>query len=93
MNHEAVYALYPNVVKIVHDVAYDINDNVVDLDLDAVNSWVNPNAYKEQRMGKYPPLGEQLDMLYHAIDTNETLKTQFNDFYTAIKTVKDNYPK
>ena len=50
-------------------------------------------AYKSDRADAYPAIGDQLDMLYHAIDTNETLKTQFSDFYTAIKTVKDNNPK
>lgn len=50
-------------------------------------------AYKSDRADAYPAIGDQLDMLYHAIDANETLKTQFSDFYTAIKTVKDNNPK
>jgi len=50
-------------------------------------------AYKSDRADNYPQIGDQLDMIYHAIDSNETLKTQFADFYTAIKTVKDTYPK
>ena len=41
----------------------------------------------------YPVISDQLDMLWHAIDANETLKTQFADFYNAIKAVKDAYPK
>jgi len=41
----------------------------------------------------YPSYTEQLDMLWHAIDADETLKVQFADFYNAIKTVKDNNPK
>lgn len=41
----------------------------------------------------YPSIEDQLDMLWHAIDTNETLKTQFADFYNTIKTVKDQFPK
>lgn len=49
--------------------------------------------YENDRMMEYPPVGEQLDMLWHAIDANETLKTQFADFYNSIKAVKDAYPK
>ena len=53
----------------------------------------NANKYKLERSKSYPSIANQLDMLWHAIDGDETLKTQFNDFYTAIKTVKDNNPK
>lgn len=49
--------------------------------------------YKNDRMMAYPSVGDQLDMLWHAIDANETLKTQFADFYNAIKAVKDAHPK
>ena len=44
-----------------------------------------------QRLRQYPSLGDQLDMLWHAIDTNSLNKT--SDFYTAIKAVKDAHPK
>ena len=49
--------------------------------------------YQEDRVEAYPKIGDQLDMLYHAIDANETLKTQFADFYNAVKAVKDANPK
>lgn len=49
--------------------------------------------YKNDRMMAYPSVGDQLDMLWHAIDANETLKTQFADFYNAIRAVKDAHPK
>jgi len=48
-------------------------------------------ANEYQRLRKYPSLGDQLDMLWHAIDTNSLNKT--SDFYTAIKAVKDAHPK
>ena len=44
------------------------------------------------RMLAYPPIGEQLDMLWHAIDADETLKTQFSAFYNAVKAVKEEHP-
>ena len=42
---------------------------------------------------KYPSVGDQLDLLFHAIEADTDLKTKFADFYNAIKTVKDAYPK
>jgi len=49
------------------------------------------NEYQLPRKRSYPSLGDQLDMLWHAIDTNSLNKT--SDFYTAIKAVKDAHPK
>ena len=90
MNHNAIYALYPTVVTIDDTAgAFDAQGNKVTIDLAAVNSWVDPEAYKYQR--QYPSLGDQLDMLWHAIDNGTLNKT--SDFYTAIKAVKDAHPK
>ena len=49
------------------------------------------NAQEYQRLRKYPKIGDQLDMLWHAIDNGTLNKT--SDFYTAIKAVKDAHPK
>ena len=49
------------------------------------------NEYQRNRAIEYPELKEQLDKLYHDIN-NGTLDNT-GDFYTAIKTVKDKYPK
>jgi hypothetical protein len=90
MNHNAIYALYPTVVTIDDtEGAFDANGNKVTIDLSAVNAWVDPDTYKYQR--QYPSLGDQLDMLWHAIDNGTLNKT--SDFYTAIKAVKDAHPK
>ena len=50
-------------------------------------------AYARTRATAYPSIGDQLDMLWHAIDDNATLKTRYADFHTAIKAVKDANPK
>ena len=50
-------------------------------------------AYSRNRKAAYPSIGDQLDMLWHAIDDNATLKTRYADFHTAIKAVKDANPK
>jgi hypothetical protein len=50
-------------------------------------------AYARTRADAYPSIGDQLDMLWHAVDADATLKTKYADFHTAIKTVKDATPK
>lgn len=54
------------------------------------------DAQKEvdkNRAFAYPSFTEQLDMLWHDIHANETLKAQLPTFYNAIKAVKDAHPK
>ena len=50
-------------------------------------------SYASARADAFPSIGDQLDMLWHAIDDNATLKTRYADFHTAIKAVKDANPK
>ena len=50
-------------------------------------------AYARTRADAYPSIGDQLDMLWHAIDGDTTLKSDYADFHTAIKAVKDANPK
>ena len=91
MNHKAIYALYPTVVRIDGGNAYDEDGNIVNINLNTVHNWIDPDAYKQQRMENYPFIGDQLDMLWHAIDSGTLNKT--SDFYTTIKAVKDAHPK
>jgi len=45
------------------------------------------DGYKRNRAVEYPPIGDQLDMIYHdQVDSTTT-------FQTAIQAVKDKYPK
>lgn len=48
-------------------------------------------TYDQNRLNLYPDVGEQLDMLWHAMDTGTLTKAE--PFYTYIKTIKDAYPK
>ena len=48
-------------------------------------------TYKEKRQRQYPSVADQLDMIWHAIDAGVDLKS--SEFYTSLKTVKDNNPK
>jgi hypothetical protein len=85
MNHNAIYAIYPQVV-IIDDTAgaMDKDGNKVEIDLAAVAAWVDPNAYKRQRAAKYPSIVDQLDLLYHG---------GMDAWKAAIKAVKDEIPK
>ena len=47
--------------------------------------------YQRDRKLEYPEIGDQLDMLFHAIDAGALDKN--SDFYTTLKAVKDKYPK
>ena len=85
INHEAIYALYPTVHSVdANGIAKDIDNNVVSYDLDAVNAWVKPMQYKEQRAAEYPSIADQLDTLYHG---------GLDAWKAQIKTIKDKYPK
>ena len=62
--------------------------------LDAFDLWFAEQqklVYREKREMEYPDLKEQLDALWHAIDSGALDKT--SKFYTDLKTVKDKHPK
>ena len=87
MNHKAIYSLYPQVVTVDDTAgAFDAQGNQVTIDMDAVNAWVDPDQYKVQRVQEYPPIGDQLDALFHA-------GVFPADMAAAIQAVKDKYPK
>ena len=52
--------------------------------------WHTTDYYRD-RAAAYPTIGDQLDMLWHAIDTGDwtAAKVKTTEFYTALKTVKD----
>ena len=56
-----------------------------------VKSKLDDTIVGEARKPQYPYLGEQLDMLWHAIDEGKVDKT--SDFYKTLKKVKDDNPK
>ena len=80
----AIYKLYPQVVRTVGDVAYDADDNEVAYDKAAVDAYIAANEYKSKRAREYPPITEQLDKIFH--DGIEEWKKE-------IQAVKDKYPK
>lgn len=51
---------------------------------------IEAQKVKEARSKQYPNLADQLDMLWHAIDSGTLDKD--SDFYTTLKAVKDQNP-
>jgi hypothetical protein len=84
MNHKAIYALYAK-VKYINDElgCFDATGNKVEVDMDAINSWVDPEQYKYDRAMKYLPIQEQLDMQYW---DKKNGTTNWEDHITKVKT-------
>ena len=91
---------HPTVVTINGGIdATDNNGNPVTLDESLITAEVtrlqaiyDNNQYQRDR--QYAPTGDQLDMLWHAIDAGEFGDTaKQSEFYTANKAVKDANPK
>ena len=64
-----------------------------DIEAKMVEVQAEYDAKQYQRDRVYPSIGDQLDMLWHSIDQNPALKSQYFDFYEAIKSVKVKHPK
>ena len=62
---------------------------------DEVNAKISEIQIQEDRRIAYPPIAEQLDLLWHAIEDNNftNAKLKNTDFYLKLKEVKDDNPK
>lgn len=88
MNHEAIYKLYPNVVTIDDTTgAFDKDGNKIEIDLDLVNAWVDPEQYKYQRQQEYPPITDYIDGIVKGDNA------QIQAYIDACLAVKEKYPK
>ena len=47
--------------------------------------------YRKARAAAYPSMADQLDALWHAMDSETTPKIE--PFYSQIKLIKDKFPK
>jgi hypothetical protein len=85
MNHKAIRALYSNVVTIDDETgAFDAQGNKVEIDINAVNAWTDPEAYKYKRQQAYPSIADQLYLIFHE---------GLDAWKTAIQAVKTQFPK
>lgn len=92
MRDLAIRNIYSSVVTIDNKTdAYDQEGNTVTLDESLIQTEItrlqieyDSNQYQRDRI--YPPIGDQLDMIYHAGQGGD-------EFQAAIKAVKDAHPK
>jgi hypothetical protein len=88
MNHKAIRALYANVVSVDDGAgAFDAQGNQVTIDMDAVNAWVDPDAYIAKRQAEYPPITDYLDGIAKAD------QAQIDKYIADCQAVKAKYPK
>ena len=86
---KAIFALYPEAAKtkVKSDTemyAWDKDGKEIELDLDAINNWVDPEAYKDKRRAEYPTIQECV----HAI-----LDNNLESLQEARNKIKAKYPK
>ena len=106
LDHDAIRKAYPSVAFIddTNSVIKDSSGNdisVVQSNIDAARVTLDAEAaavkYKTDRTTDgsttYASTGDQLDLLWHAIDADADLKVKFASFYNSIKAVKDANPK
>ena len=74
-----------------HDGTTPIPKADIEAKMVELQAEYDANQYQRDRV--YPSIGDQLDMLWHSIDQNPALKSQYFDFYEAIKAVKVKFPK
>ena len=91
MNHLAIRTLYPEAAIIDDSTGvFDKDGNQIQIDMSAVNAWVDPEAYKYKRAPEYPPLTDLADALYHQSKGDETKLTAY---LAKCEAVKQKYPK
>ena len=109
LDHEAIYEAYKTATKPVVSIddsagAFAADGSKVtlsDTKIAAARKALDDAAalikYKTDRTTDgsttYAPIGDQLDLLWHAIDADADLKVKFSAFYNSIKAVKDANPK
>ena len=84
---DAIYKLYPQVVRTMGDIAYDADGNEVAYDKAAVQAYVDAHAYIAKRAAEYPPMTDYLD----AIVKND--QAQIDKYIADCLAVKKKYPK
>ena len=107
LDHAAIRKAYPSITTIDDsfiDYGLDKDGNKVSItqsNVDAARVTLDAEAaavkYKTDRTTNgsttYASTGDQLDLLWHAIDADADLKVKFASFYNSIKAVKDANPK
>ena len=100
---EALHSLRPGSEWVVRGTDIEWLDKVqaqpsqseIDEEIVRLQAAHDAQAYARTRKTAYPSIGDQLDMLWHAVDTGDwtAAKVKTTGFYTALKAVKDANPK
>ena len=91
INPDAKVTIKANGEIVWHDGTTPIPVADIEAKMTELQAEYDANQYQRDRV--YPSIGDQLDMLWHSIDQNPELKSQYFDFYEAIKAVKVKHPK
>lgn len=82
-NNHAIFSKDPQTFGVTWDQ--------IQTEIKRLQAEYNNTAYQRNRESQYPSITDQLDMIWHAINTNSLDKT--SSFYTRLKEIKDKYPK
>jgi len=86
--------VYENLI--IHDASKEKpTKEFLESELARQQAEYDAQEYGRNRSIAYPRIQDQLDMLWHAVDTGDwtAAKVKTTEFYTAIKAVKDANPK
>jgi hypothetical protein len=88
MNHNAIYALYPQVVTVDDGAgAFDAQGNKVEIDEALVAAWFDPMEYARKRAAEYPNIADYLDGVVKGD------QAQIDKYIADCLAVKAKYPK
>ena len=81
---DVIYKLYPQVIVIRGEDAFDAEGNQVAIDQSLVDAEIARTAYIGKRQAEYPSYADQFDKIFHeGVDA----------WKAEIQAVKDKYPK
>jgi hypothetical protein len=83
----AIYKLYPQVVRTIGETAYDADGNEVAYDKAAVQAYVDAHAYIAKRQAEYPPITDYIDGVVKGD------QAQIDKYIADCLAVKAKYPK
>ena len=85
--HQVIFKLYPQVVSIGGDNAFDADGNPVIYDESAVQAYMEAHAYIAKRQAEYPPMTDYLDGIAKGD------QVQIAKYISDCQAVKAKYPK
>ncbi len=92
---KAEWALRDDELEWLDAVQTEPTQAEIDAEVIRLQAVYDSQEYARDRAPEYPEIKDQLDMLWHAIDTGDwtAAKVKLTSFYTELKAVKDKYPK